>query len=275
VKRVGGLFPALAERDNLLAAACAAARGKRQRGVVAEFFGSLEGRLAELAAELRAGECRFDLYASFEVRDTKSRTIHAPSFRDRVIHHAIIAVTGPVFELGASAHSYACRRGRGQHRALAAARRWTRPGGWYGKIDVEKFYDSVDHAVLRRLLGRRFRERRLLDLFDRLLDSYRTVPGKGLPIGALTSQYLGNFLLDEFDRRVRLPGESFRMARYMDDVVFWAERPALDRLRSRAAEVLDTLSLRMKHGGEWNRCEQGVPFLGLNGSAGSQPTLWD
>jgi hypothetical protein len=263
LKRIGGLFPAIAERENLLAAACAAARGKRQRSVIAEFFGSLEARLAMLSSDLRAGICRFEPYSSFAVRDSKSRTIHAPSFRDRVIHHAIIAVTGPVFELGASTHSYACRRGRGQHLALAAARRWTQPGGWYGKIDVEKFYDSVDHGVLRRLLARRFRERRLLDLFDRVLDSYSTSPGKGLPIGALTSQYLGNFLLDDFDRRVRVPGESLRMARYMDDVVFWGDRSVLDRIRARASEVLGTLRLRMKLGGEWNRCEQGVPFLGF------------
>jgi len=263
MKSVGGLFEAIAERGNLGRAVRAAARGKRGRPEVREFLDEAEPELAAMGRELRSGTYTFSGYRTFPVRDTKTREIHAPPFRDRVAHHAIIGVAGPVFERGALTHSYACRTGKGMHAALRQARTWTRRTDWYGKIDVEKFYDSVDHSVLRRLLARRFRERRLLDLFDALLASYETSPGKGLPIGALTSQYLGNFYLDEFDRWMKATGDVPRYVRYMDDVVMWGDRVTLDGLRRRAVDGLAELGLRMKHGGEWNACARGIPFLGF------------
>ena len=190
--RIGGLFDRVANRDNLGRSAWRAASAKRDRLEVRAFFTDLDRELAAMHEQLAGGRWQFAPYHSFAVRDTKTRTIHAPAFRDRVAHHALIGVTGPVFESGALAHSYACRRGKGQHAAVATARAWTRRTGWYGKMDVRKFYDSVDHAILRRLLARRFRERRLLRLFDLLLDSYCSSPGKGLPIGALTSSARSN-----------------------------------------------------------------------------------
>jgi RNA-directed DNA polymerase len=263
LKRVGRVFDAIVDRENLMAAAWRAGRGKRGRLEVREFFMVVDAELHAINVGLARGSWRFSPYSSFQVRDTKARTIHAPAFRDRVIHHAIIRVVGPVLERGALDHSFACRAGRGQHAALRVARQWTRRTGWYGKVDVEKFYDSVDHATLRRLLVRRFREKRLLELFDSLLDSYHTAPGKGLPIGALTSQYLGNFYLDELDRRVKATGLAHRYLRYMDDIVIWGDQASLATIRNVVDEGLASLGLRPKHGGEWNRCERGVPLLGF------------
>jgi len=263
MKRVGGLFDRIWDRDVLVAAVWRAARGKRDRPEVRSLLARAETEWRSMATELRTGAFRFGPYRTFQIRDTKTRMIHAPTFRDRVAHHAIIGVTGPIFERGALPTSFACRAGRGQHAALDVASRWTHRGGWYGKIDVEKFYDSVDHATLLSLLRRRFRERRLLGLFETLIASYETAPGKGIPIGALTSQYLGNFMLDEFDRRILATGCAARMVRYMDDVVFWGNRTSLGTVRSAARTILADLGLAMKHDGEWNRCERGVPFLGF------------
>ena len=219
MKRIGGLFDLIPQRENLARAAWAAAQGKRDRPEVRAFFADLDARLAHISHALRSGTFAFSGYRSFAVRDTKSRTIHAPAFADRVVHHAIIGITGPVFEKGALEHSYACRRGRGQHAALRQAAAWTRRADHFGKIDVRKFYDSIRHDVLFRLLERRFREQRLLDLFAALLASYTHLPGQGLPIGALTSQYLGNFMLDRLDQGInrqeqRLP--SLRVPRHGD-----------------------------------------------------------
>lgn len=263
MKRVGGLFDAIVDRANLAAAAWAAARGKQDRPAVRAFFTRFDEEIGAMRTELAAGTWRFAPYRRFTVRDTKTRTIHAPAFRDRVVHHAIVGVAGPVLESGALFHSYACRRGKGQHAALAVARKWSRRTDWYGKLDVDKFYDTVDHVVLRRLLDRRFRERRLLQLFDALLDSYATAPGKGLPIGALTSQYLGNFYLDEVDRHIKATGAAHRYLRYMDDMVVWGDPVSLAIVRAAALEGMAEVQLRPKHGGEWNRCAQGLPFLGF------------
>ncbi len=263
MKRIGQLFERVLSRENLLLAACNAGRGKRTRPYVKSFFTDLDDRLRGLQAELQSGRFRFEPYQAFEVRDTKTRTIHAPSFRDRVVHQAIISVTGPVFENGAIAQSYACRLGKGQHVALRQAATWTRRTLSYGKIDVRRFYDSVDHARLRQRLARRFREQRLLKLFDSLLASYESSPGKGLPIGALTSQYLGNFVLDEFDARMKASGWCGKFVRYMDDIVIWAGADDLPKIRALADVTLNAMGLRMKQGGEWNRCSRGIPFLGF------------
>ena len=263
MKQVGGIFDCILERDNLVLAAWRAAKGKQRRSNVRGFLANFNMHLTIIHRQLRQEDYRFSPYRSFPVRDTKTRTIHAPSFVDRVVHHAIIAAAGPTFERGALVHSYACRKGRGQHAALTQAAAWTRRTDWYAKMDVRKFYDSIDHGILRGLLRRRFREQRLLRLFDRLLDSYEASPGKGLPIGALTSQYLGNFYLDEFDRRLKASGLAHRYLRYMDDAVVWGTGESLAKIRQTAKIILDSLQLAMKNGGEWNRCERGLPFLGF------------
>jgi RNA-directed DNA polymerase len=263
MKRIGGLFERITYRENLAAATWKAAQGKRCRPEVVAFLANLDHELNAMRQQINDDSYEFLPYRTFQVRDTKTRTIHAPAFRDRVAHHAIIRVTGPVLESGALVHSYACRRGKGQHAALTQARNWTRRSDWYGKMDVQKFYDNIDHSILKQLLAKRFRERRLLRLFDRLLESYETSPGKGLPIGALTSQYFGNFYLDQFDRQLKATGLARRYLRYMDDVVVWGDPQSLSVIRSTANDVLGKLGLRLKDGGQWNRCERGIPFLGF------------
>ncbi len=175
----------------------------------------------------------------------------------------MVAVAGPVFERGAIAHSYACRAGRGQHAALRAVRGWLGQSDWFWNGDVSKYYDSIDHSLLRSLLARRFRERRLLSLFDNLLSSYARVDGKGLPIGALTSQYLGNFYLDPFDHWIVQTRKIVRYTRYMDDVLAICDRVTLAALRPEAEATLEGLGLTLKHGGRLNRCMLGVPYLGF------------
>src|SRR5262249_50812462 len=90
------------------------------------------------------------------------------------------------------------------------------------------------------------------------------VAGRGLPIGALTSQYLGNFYLDVLDQGLKRTGLAGRYLRYMDDALVFGTRDELDAVRAHTVRLLDEqLGLELKHGGEWNRVEQGVPFLGF------------
>jgi hypothetical protein len=119
---------------------------------------------------------------------------------------------------------------------------------------------------LHRLFSRRFKDRRLLGLFSTLLASYSTAPGKGLPIGSLTSQHFANLYLAPFDHFVketlRVPG----YVRYMDDfVLFDADRERLRRARDAVAAFLgDELRLHLKHPGLLDRTAAGLPFLGLS-----------
>jgi len=219
--------------------------------------------LSALGNRLAEGSYRFGAYTKFSIRDPKTRVIRAPAFRDRVVHHAMIAVTGPVFERGAIARSYACRKGLGPHRALRQAAAWARSSPAFLKVDVVRFYDSISHARLMAALARRFRERRLLALWKVLLDSYCLVPGRGLPIGALTSQYLGNFTLDLIDHWILEVAGMRRYLRYMDDMLVFGDLAALRTLRRRLVEKLAGLGLEAKHGGILNACALGVPWLGF------------
>jgi RNA-directed DNA polymerase len=263
MKPAGGLFDRMTTHETLAAAAWRAARGKRGRPEVRRFFEQADAVMATLIEALATGQFHFDGYRAFPVRDPKTRLIHAPSFRDRVVHHALIAVTGPVFERGAADRSYACRAGRGQHAALARIRQWLRRDDWFLKLDVARYYDSIPHDRLRARLGRRFREARLLQLWSRLLDSYAHRPGHGLPIGALTSQYLGNFYLDEIDHFILEGLRMRRFCRYMDDLILIADRTTLLQARAAVGERLGAMGLTVKGDGVLNRGVSGVPFLGF------------
>lgn len=263
MKAIGGLFDQITTYENVAHAAWRAAQGKRDRLEVRKFFAQAEANISRIACDLATGDFAFEPYRAFPIRDPKTRLIHAPSFRDRVVHHAIVAVAGPVFERGAIPHSYACRAGRGQHAALNQVRAWLRRGDWFLKMDVAKYYDSMPHDRLLDRLARRFREQRLLRLWAALLASYAHTPGHGLPIGALTSQYLGNFYLDAVDHAVREELHISRYCRYMDDMLLLADPQTLLHARAEVAGRLAALGLRLKHGGVMNRCTLGVPFLGF------------
>ncbi len=228
MRRAGGLFERIVDFRNLVAAARRAARGKRDRPSVARFEFYLERELIALQEQLTAGTYSPGTFFTFEVRDPKRRAICAAPFRDRVVHHAVCDVLEPVFERRAIADSYACRQGKGTHAAIARAQAFARRYPFFVKCDVRRFFASVDHAVLRALLRRLFKEAPLLDLLNRIIAHAPpdAAPGRGLPIGNLTSQHFANLYLGELDHqlkdRLRVKG----YLRYMDDFLLFADDKA-------------------------------------------------
>jgi len=268
MKRQGGLFERIVGFDNLLAAERRAARGKRDRPSVARFEFHLEGELLALQEALSCGTYQPGGFFTFEVRDPKRREICAASFRDRVVHHAVCDVLEPHFERRAISDSYACRRGKGTHAAIARAQQLARRYPFFLKCDVRRFFASVDHRVLRSLLARLFKEPMLLALLDRIIDHGPpdAAPGKGLPIGNLTSQHFANLYLGELDHhlkdRLRVPG----YLRYMDDLLLFADdKPTLHRW---LAEIRAFLAARLQLGLKEEATglapvSEGIPFLGF------------
>ena len=122
MKRVGGLWETVVSFANLHEAARRASLGKRKRPDVARFLMNVEGELVSLRRELESGEYRTGPYREFLVRDAKPRLISAAPFRDRVVHHALTQVLEPIFERRFSKDSYACRVGKGTHKALERAK---------------------------------------------------------------------------------------------------------------------------------------------------------
>jgi len=251
--------------DNLHDAFCKARLGKAGKTEVHEFGMSLHANIAALRNAMLDGSVGFGPYHSFLIRDPKERTIHVAPFRDRVCHHALMNVCEPEFEQYLIHDSYACRKGKGMHAAVLRAQEFSRRFPWFLKLDIRKYYDSVDHGVLMAGLERRFKDRTLLRVFSRLVNSYHTVPGRGLPIGNLTSQHFANFYLGALDHHVK---EELRIAgyvRYMDDMVLWGDnREGLKRARDAVRQFADgQLRLELKEGILVNRSVLGLPFLGV------------
>jgi RNA-directed DNA polymerase len=252
------------DRETLREAFARASRGKRTRRDAGEFGMRLDENLADLARDLIDGTYRVGPYHQFTIFDPKERRITAPCFRDRVLHHAVTLVCEPVFERTLIADTFACRRGKGREAAVGRARYFARRYPWFLKLDIRKYFDSIDHQVLLGRLARKFKDRRLLDLFGRIIASYEVAPGRGVPIGSLTSQHFANFYLAGVDRFVKEGLRAVGYVRYMDDFVIWGDdRAGLSMVRDRVAEFLEReMSLDLKPEPYINRCRFGMDFLG-------------
>lgn len=228
----------------------------------------LEPELFQLQRELIAGTYRPGPYHTFTIREPKERQIAAAPFRDRVVHHSICSVLEPVFERRYIHDSYACRKGKGSHRAIQRAWAFTRKHGWFLKCDVAKYFDSADHEILKERVRRLFKDARFLTLLERIVDhnAPHNAPGKGLPIGNLTSQYFANLYLDGLDHFIKEQVRMKHYVRYMDDFLCFADsKEELQCVLSEVREFLDErLCLRLKD----RKCyiapvTQGIPFLGM------------
>lgn len=263
MKRAWNLIESIVSPNNLRLAFIKASRGKRAKREVLRFRDDLDKELRCLSAALLRGEVDWGPYHLFRICDPKERTIAAAPFRTRVAHHAIINVCEPIFESYQIEDSCACRKGKGLDRALERALRFSRAGGWFMKMDISKYFDSIDHDVLRSLLSRLFKDRAVLDLFDSIISTHEVMPGKGVPIGNLTSQYFANHYLALLDHFVKEKLRCRRYVRYMDDFVIWSTEKSdlLDAQDEVGAFLQSRLKLQLKP--VWlNSCDRGMTFLG-------------
>jgi len=226
----------------LLGAFRKASKGKRYRPEVLAFGANLEAELFQLQQELRSFVYSPGPYRQFTIREPKPRLVSAAPFRDRVVHHALIAVIAPPLERHFVRTSYANRHGYGSHRALRRFARACREHPWVLQADIRLYFPSIDHQLLLAQLERRIACRPTLWLLRAILANGASAgpvidafPGddlltplqrpRGLPIGNLTSQFLANLHLDPIDHRLRsLPGVRAYL-RYVDDLSLFADHP--------------------------------------------------
>ena len=254
----------VAEWNNLMQAFGRAALGKRGRADVEAYRSSLDTELDALHRGLLDGTYPLGSMRRFRIRDPKPRLIHAPCFAERVLHHALMAKMGPVLESTLVFDTYACREGKGAHAAVRRvqdhARRWT----WYVQIDIRHYFPSVDHEGLMGLLRRKFSDHDLLDLVKRILAMGADVRGRGLPIGALTSQGFANAYLGPVDRLL-LEHKAVRgYVRYMDDMIWYGDDKAgLQAALTEVVGFLDAvLHLQVKRPFRSGQSRNGISFCG-------------
>lgn len=286
---MGRLFEEVCSFDNLHAAAWEVLRGKRGRPGANRLFLRLEDTVLELERALRSGAYVPGPYRSFWIRDPKPRLISAACLGDRVVHHAVVRVIEPVFERRFIFHSYACRRGKGNHRALAQFAEWARTRRYVLMLDIHRFFPSIDHQVLKAEIRRGLKDAPLLALLDVIIDGSnpqepvapRWFEGdalfaplerrRGIPIGNLTSQFLANVLLDRVDHFVKERLRMKRYLRYVDDLAIFHDDPAVLRdARGAIAEALGALRLTLSPGkSRLRRPKEGLGFLGFTVRPGS------
>jgi len=220
-------FEEVVSMENLCEAWQEFIRGKRKRKDVQEFMLRLGDEIANLHEDLMSGRYAHGDYQHFRINDPKPRDIHKATVRDRLLHHAIHRKLYPFFAALFVPDSFSCQTGKGLHRALGRfeilARKVSRNDArtcWILKCDIRKFFASIDHGILMETLRGRISNSRLLDLLERVIRSFETRPGKGIPLGNLTSQLFANIYLNELDQFVKHVLHMKYYARYADDFVF-------------------------------------------------------
>jgi len=278
------LFEHLSSFEQLYYAFERARQGKRGQENVARFERNLEQELFDLQDELRSGAYRPGLYRTFYRTEAKRRLISAAPFRDRVVHHALVAAVEDRFERRFIFDSYANRVGKGTHRALDRCAHFMRSASYVLPCDVRQFFPSIDHALLRAQLARVIPEEDVLTVCDRILENgvgvldeaYAMVwfPGddlfaasrpRGLPLGNLTSQFWANVYLSPLDQFVKRELKCRRYLRYVDDFLLFApDKPTLHRWRRAIIQFLAGLRLTLHEESCQPRpVEVGLPFLGF------------
>ena len=242
-KQHNDLFGKIANFATLHAAYRKAVAGKRRKPGAAAFAANLETNLLRLERQLLDRTWYPGRYVEIAVTDPKPRIVSAAPFRDRVVHHALYAVVGPIFEAGFIHHSYANRVEKGTHRAIEQYEHWRDRNAHVLRCDIFRYFPAIDHAVLKVDLRRRIACPDTLWLMDAIIDGSNRqepvnlhYPGddlltpltrrRGLPIGNLTSQFFANVFLDGLDQYVT---EVLRAPylRYVDDFALFHDDPAV------------------------------------------------
>ncbi len=264
MQRKGNLMGEIVSLENLLQAHYRAKRGKSYKPEVFRFSKNLFENLKALQQEILTGSVSVGDYHYFTIYDPKERKICAASYPERVLHHALMGVCDPYFEAYQISDSYATRKGKGTFKAIDKAWAFQKKYAFFLKLDIRKYFDSIDHFILMSLLGKRFKDPNLLVLFERILHSYHTESGKGLPIGNLTSQYFANYYLGLLDHWLKEIHRVKAYVRYMDDFVVWHDDKYW--LQTLAKEI--TLFLHSHLALTLKTCyvagtKRGLPFLGF------------
>ena len=285
-QKATGMIEAVIERENMLAAYQRVMSNKGAAGVDGMSVGELQKYLQEhwskLRGELVAGTYKPKAVRSVAIPKTGGgvRKLGIPTVVDRLIQQALLQILSPLFEVEFSEHSYGYRPGRSAHQAIQQARQYVASGNsWVVDIDLENFFDEVNHDMLMSRIRRKVSDKRVLKLLWRYLQSGILQQGvvqtrqQGTPQGSPLSPLLSNILLDDLDRELQRRGHQF--CRYADDcnIYVQSEQAGLRVKDSISRWLWKKLRLRLNEAKSavdrpWRR-----KFLGYRVSAGRQTRL--
>ena len=268
MKRYGNIYAKIYDMDNLRLAHENARKDKLYYKEVKMVDSNPEYYLKEIQEMLINKTYEVSEYDVSVLNDKgKERELmKLPYYPDRIIQWAIMLQIEPIFMKVFCAHSCASIKDRGITKAARItenAMKDEKNAKYCLKIDVSKFYPNIHHAILKKLLRKKFKDKDLLELLDKIIDSY---PGeKGVPIGSYLSQYLANFYLSYFDHWLKEKMKIKKVIRYMDDMtIFHKSKEFLHWLFEKMNEYLnENLKLTIKHNWQvFPTAIRGVDFVG-------------
>lgn len=265
MKRFGKLYEQITSFENLYLASKKARKGKRLNNNVMRFEENLESELIKIQEELLCKTYLPGRYKEFTIYERKKRKISAAPYRDRVVHHALCNIIEPIFEKTFISDSYACRKGRGTHKAVDRFTEFCRKNNYVLKMDIRKYFPSIDHEILFEKIKRKIKCKDTLWLAKTIIDSsnpqepvYDYFPGddlfdpfrrrKGIPIGNLTSQFFANIYLNDLDHYIKEELKCKFYIRYVDDlVVFDNDKIRLWQVKDQIKKFLLKDRLKVHH----------------------------
>lgn len=246
--------------------ATARSGGHREDLQVMRFTHDLEANLINLQNHLIWGTWKPDPVYTFIVYEPKKRVIHAPSFRDRIVHHALYQVVGPLFENKMINQTYACIKGRGPLLAALQMKEYLQsyPSDervYVGKCDVSQYFPSISHDYIKGQIRRTVCDKRLLYIMDTLIEQNEM--NQGLYIGSLPSQLYAGINLTPLDHRMKDDLGVKHYTRYMDDFNYMSNNLNYVRdLFSESERVLAVAGLRMNPKSKIIPVAHGIDFCG-------------
>lgn len=222
MKRIGNLYEQIISVENLRRADEKARRGKLRTYGVRVHDRNREANIIALHEALRTKTYKTSAYDVFTVYEPKEREIfRLPYYPDRIVHHAIMNVLEPIWVSVFTHNTFSCIKKRGIEGCARhidkIIKKYEGKPLYCLKIDIKKFYPSIDHDTLKRIVRKKIKDKDLLWLLDEIIDS-----AEGLPIGNYLSQFLANLTLAYF---MHLVNEVLKLdsSEYADDIVFFSE----------------------------------------------------
>lgn len=260
MKRHGQLWEKITSAENIAHAHNMAKRNKSHYSSVQRVERSRDHHLKIVRQALIDKTFTTGKYkAEQRIEGGKLRTIYKlPYFPDRIVQHAAMSICGPIFRRSMIRDTFQSMPNRGTSDARKRMRLLINRYPYALKMDIRKYYPSVQNDKMKQAVRRKIKCKDTLWLLDNIIDSH-----KGLPIGNLTSQYLGNVYLNEFDWWVKQNLKVRGYFRYCDDIIMLGDKHQLIKWQKQATQKLAAIGLEIKP--SWQiKClkTQGVDFVG-------------
>ena len=258
MKRYGNLYSKICDADNISLAIDKAAKGKRWQQKVQTVLANKDKYIKYVQDKLIYHEFHTHKYKHKIIFEPKERQIFIlPFFPDRIVHHAIMNVLESIWESLFISDSYACRKNKGQMRGSNKCLEFVRKNQYVLQCDISKFYPSLDHDILKRIIRRKIKDKEVLWILDDIIDSV-----DGVPIGNYLSQWFGNLYLNELDHIIKQDLHIKCYFRYCDDFFLFGTKRKLQEIKPIVVNyVKNVLKLKL------SKCElfptsHGVDALG-------------